>query len=200
MDTGGGGILTVCIFMFVTKCQIPFFGVGGRAFLAAFFIWIGAEMSCDKRFVASLINNRIFAFLSFIFVGVGSIYWHTSMPKMTTELVIPYCITAVLGTLGIYAISKWIDNKYANTSIGKFLCFTGNHTLEILTWHLLLFKIVNLLIVCIYNLPEENLAQFPVYVEYARKGWIVLYFIVGCGIPLACCWVYEKIEYNRSKI
>ena len=56
--------------------------------------------------------------------------------------------------------------------------------MTILTWHLLSFKAVSLLIILIYGLPIEQLGEFPVIVEYATKGWWILYFVVGVGLPL----------------
>lgn len=60
----------------------------------------------------------------------------------------------------------------------------GNNTLPILTWHMLCFKIVSILIINFYGLPMARLAEFPVIEEYSKQGWFLLYFLVGVLVPL----------------
>lgn len=62
--------------------------------------------------------------------------------------------------------------------------FIGEHTLEILTWHFLCLKIVSLVVIGLYGLPVNRLAEMPIIGEYANKGWFIAYFIVGVGLPL----------------
>ena len=60
----------------------------------------------------------------------------------------------------------------------------GNNTLPVLTWHMVSFKLVSLLIICVYQIPMEHLAEFPVIEQYTKDGWFILYFLIGMGVPL----------------
>lgn len=97
---------------------------------------------------------------------------------------IPYIITAVLASWSFYSL---FDKMKSSQGIcAKILDFIGKNTLTILTWHFLAFKLVSLLIIGIYGLPIERLAEFPVITEYSKQGWWIAYFIVAmvvtCGI------------------
>lgn len=109
--------------------------------------------------------------------------------------VVPYMITAVLGTWCVYSL-PWHRMKEKFTSSMEFV---GNHTLTILTWHFLCFKIVSLIIVVVYNLPIERLAEFPAIGEYTNRGWFVLYTIVGIGLPLLMTYLWGNLK-NRIMV
>lgn len=49
---------------------------------------------------------------------------------------------------------------------------------------MLCFKVVSLMIIGLYNLPIERLAEFPVIEYYSKQGWFILYFIIGTSVPL----------------
>lgn len=65
--------------------------------------------------------------------------------------------------------------------------------MTILTWHFLCFKLVSLLIIFLYKLPIERLAEFPAITEYSQKGWFIAYFFMGVFIPL----IMAKNKYMR---
>jgi hypothetical protein len=96
--------------------------------------------------------------------------------------IIPYVICAIIGTMMLFGISKHIaSRRYRGTTI---LLYVGNHTLSILTWHLLSFKAISLIIIYVYSLSTRRLAEFPVIEEYAHQGWWILYMVAGVTIPL----------------
>ena len=101
--------------------------------------------------------------------------------SMTWWKVTPWVITAFFGIIAIYALSIKINNSKRLTPVFTFI---GEHTLEILTWHMLLFKLVSLAIVVVYNLDVSHLAEFPVIEMYSPRGWWIAYLIIGCGVPL----------------
>lgn len=77
------------------------------------------------------------------------------------------------------------------------LYYIGNHTFAILVLHFLCFKVVNLLLIYIYRLPMERLAELPIMNGYS-KFWI-LYTIAGVGLPLLCTFVYDKCVNGYRK-
>ena len=96
-------------------------------------------------------------------------------------IVLPYAITATLAILSVFYLSQRIAEKN-DSRVTKFLVFTGDHTMELLTWHFLSLKIVSLLLVILYGLPIKQLSEFPVIETYARNGWWIAYFIVGVSV------------------
>lgn len=84
--------------------------------------------------------------------------------------------------LAIFNLSNRIAVK--SNKICDWLTYIGDHTLTILTWHMLSFKIVSLLIINVYGLSMARLAEFPVIEEYSKQGWFLLYFFVGVLVPL----------------
>ena len=74
------------------------------------------------------------------------------------------------------------------------LCFAGNYTLMILVWHVLAFKIASLIIVRMYGLPIEQLAEPPIITRYSCRGWWVAYVIVGISLPLLYLYVRNYIS------
>lgn len=104
---------------------------------------------------------------------------------------IPYIITAVLASWSFYSLFDKM--KSSQGKFAKILDFIGKNTLTILTWHFLAFKLVSLLIIDIYDLPKERLAEFPVITEYSQQGWWIAYFMVAmvvtCGIAYCNKWI-----------
>lgn len=66
----------------------------------------------------------------------------------------------------------------------KWLVFIGNNTLTVLTWHMLSFKFVNLIVIYTYGLPIARLVEFPIIEEYSQQGWFLLYFFIGAIVPM----------------
>ena len=119
--------------------------------------------------------------LSLALTACGMFYWPLAIDHLSYEgwNLFPHLLTTTLATWSFYSVfAKWSSLK------NDLLNYIGTETMTILTWHLLSFKAVSLLIILIYGLPIEQLGEFPVIVEYATKGWWILYFVVGVGLPL----------------
>ena len=86
-------------------------------------------------------------------------------------------------------------NLSALLSFGRrALSYIGEHTMEILTWHFLSFKLVNLLKIAIYDWDIERLAEFPVIAEN-NTFWWPLYALAGVGLPLLLTLCTSKIRH-----
>ena len=102
----------------------------------------------------------------------------------------PFFISSSL--LGIYIniyIAKFIYDRYEN----KLLHFIGKHTLSIMIFHFLAFKIVTLIIIYRYKLPLTELATFPVMYEIGGIWWL-FYTLVGIFVPLTFPLIWIKIK------
>lgn len=159
---------------------MPYFGIGAREFFSSAFFVTGYDY---KKANYDLYKYRWYIIAGApILITIGMKYWQATLLNFEWYEVLPYFITAVSGTLAVFMISKIIVKK--SKSINKSLTDIGDNTITILTWHMLSFKLVSLLIIALYSLPIERLAEFPTIEEYAQQGWFVPYTIIGIAIPL----------------
>ena len=121
------------------------------------------------------------------FVGVGTVFLPHEMTDATLPTMLPCMATALAGILMLWCICQWLlfDGRWV-TRLSKALTFVGNHTLTILTWHFLCFKVVTLLIILLYGLPIEQLSVLPVLEEQASQGWWLLYTLAGVSVVFLC--------------
>lgn len=187
--------------------KIPYFKVGSLELFSAFFIMVGHGMRClqwkGKTIINSIITNLPAIVICAIVVGIGSVYWPTSMRYYRWYEVLPYAMTALLGTFVIFAIgnciNNWtIDNKYMILSktksfVKRFLIYTGRYTFNVLTWHFLSFKIISLIIILLYGLSWDRLGDFPVMSDYAKSGYWIIYLFAGVGLPMTGTYIYHHI-------
>ena len=159
-----------------------------------------------RQFLAALLflTGHIFAYLNVrkfglpyiaivsVSVFIGSRYWlmETAPNFYDNRILLQYTITAILGTWMIYSL-PW---QLMGQRMTKVMQYIGTHTLTILTWHFLCFKLVSIAIIAIYGLPHEKLSDFPIISEYASKGWWVAYLLVGTTIPLLMAKMTEYIK------
>ncbi len=102
-------------------------------------------------------------------------------------------ICSISGFIFIKYLSKIIDKHYKCLSI--LLSFIGQNTMPILCLHLIFFKLVTFMQVCIYNEPKYMLASF-LYLYNNRLWWLV-YTLFGIIGPLFVKYLYEKIKLLR---
>ena len=137
-----------------------------------------------------------------IIVGIGAILTPSSMKNFNYANLIPYTICALAGTLMIFGISKRIVELNKN-KLTKILVYIGDHTFEVLTWHLLAFKLSSLIIIFVYGMRIQHLAETMTIGTYANKGWWVVYTIIGIVIPIIWTYYYSKcklkFKWNKFK-
>lgn len=179
-------MLSLTIVSDIFNLHVPYWGIGGLAFFSAAFFITGhlSYKLLNYQLVKNINNRGGTSILLVLLVSVGSVFMPTNMLKYSPWQIIPYFICAVAGTWLFFNISNYVART--NTICKKFLVYVGQNTMTILTWHFLCFKLVSLMIICIYDLPVERLAEFPVISEYSV--WGILYFIVGGGIPITFSW------------
>ena len=185
---GGASLLLLIVVFAYVDLYVPYFGFGARELFAAEFFVIGyyykkKELNIHERFY-------IFPFGVFM-VTFGVDFYQATLLKFQWWQVVPYGTTAIIGTLMVFYLSKKIAAQ--KNVVNKWLVYIGNNTLTILTWHMLSFKIVNLIVIFTYGLPIERLAEFPVIEDYSKHGWFLLYFFVGVIIPV----MMTKIKYLK---
>ena len=188
-------LLALTVILSFTGWKIPYFAIGAREMLGAFFLMTGHEY---KTFGLKWHHHKAFFLAAILLVGIGSLYWPASMMSFTYIKVLPYAITAVAGTLAIFYIANWIASKQ-KTRISRFFIYTGGYTFNVLTWHFLSMKVVSLAIIGIYALSIKQLAEFPVIESYAHDGWWIIYLIAGVAVPVGGTYIYHKVRVKINK-
>lgn len=179
--------LLLLVLVHITNFHIVFLNLNTRAFAAAFYLVGGYALKMKNVQPFSL--KTIIGSLVLIFIA--SRFW--SMPLNTTEYegwhLFPFVLMSLLASWTMYSLFVRYTLSGRADSIVRYV---GENTLTILTWHLLAFKLVSLLIIVVYHLPIGRLGEFPVIVEYAYKGWWALYLVVGVALPLAFLHITVK--------
>ena len=175
---GGAILLLIAIGMSWFDVEIPAMHIASRTFFAGFFIVMGRAY---KRLNFDA-DKWAITIVAFIVVALGSVWCGTSMLGYSTIQILPYSVCAILGTIMVLNLSHRLS--LCQNNVKSVLMFVGDHTLEVLTWHFLAFKLVSLLIIWVHGLPIEQLGRFPTIKEYAFMYW-PLYSLVGIGVPLS---------------
>ena len=121
-----------------TKSSLP---IVFRSAFGALYLWGGEIIYRKFRYL-----NRIWIMLlSLVIVCVGSVFLPTEMPKVNYYTFLPYFICSLFGSVMLLIISDRV--KRIKSCAIKVLEYIGNHTMTILVWHFLCFKIVSLIII-----------------------------------------------------
>lgn len=183
-------LLAAAIVLSYFDWSLRYFHLGTREFFAASILYMGYLY---KQYHWMWHRNIAINITAFILMIVGARNWLTTMHHYEYWKVLPYTISAVLLVLTMLHLSEWMV-KNNNNYVVRFMIFTGNHTMEVLTWHFLSLKLVSLLLIALYGLPIKQLSEFPVIEEYAHQGWWILYFCVGVGIPILGTYGYHRLK------
>lgn len=124
-------------------------------------------------------------FICMAIVFSVTLIWNDSLDMLwyNAYSVLLYIPTALVGIFMVLSVSNLLE-RYR---IKRFFYYIGNHTLIILSLHLLVFKMVSFIIISIYNLPIECLADTYIR-EYNQSFWII-YVVFGISLPL----LFQKI-------
>lgn len=186
---GGAILVGICTVFNKTCWHIPYVEISSQAFTAALLIVIGNAM---QKYKVKFFNTRQIV-LALAMTFLGSYLWKMELGQdsYSNKCFLFYIITATLATWAFYSLFARLSDSHGFCN--RILDFIGKHTLTVLTWHFLAFKLVSLAIVSIYGLPMARLAEFPVIIEYAKQGWWVAYFfiamVVTCGIAGCNKWI-----------
>lgn len=188
---GASILLLIAIVMSWFDVEVPTVHIASRTFFAGFFIVMGRaykRMNVDA-------DKWPITIMAFIIVSMGSVWCGTSMLSYSAIQILPYSVCAILGTIMILNLSHRLS--LCQNWAKRFLMFVGDHTLEVLTWHFLSFKLVSLLIIWVYALPIEQLAGFPIIKGYSLMYW-PLYSFVGVCVPIGALYIRKRLSYERK--
>jgi fucose 4-O-acetylase-like acetyltransferase len=147
-----------------------------------------------RKWEGKIIINKYFCFFSLIAIIVlnnyGSI--NVGLNKFTNPFYFIVC-----SLLGIYIViyaSKFISRK----NNFRILNYIGQISLTILALHFLSFKIVNLLIITIYDYSFSKISEFPV-INQGSIYWVI-YSIIGVLVPTIYIFIFNKIKFKITGI
>ena len=131
----------------------------------------------------------------FLSVALVSIFIHSSMLRMKTEDILPYCLIALTGVYATFALSHRI--AATKTFLKKMLVYVGNHTMVILTWHFLLFDFISLFY--LNHILCRPFSSVEVEGLHLELGGIhsVIYTVMGITIPLLLQWLFSIKNIKR---
>ncbi len=109
---------------------------------------------------------------------------------------IQFVLYGVVGLCGILAVLLIAQCKPVVRS--RSLRMLGRYSLHIMCLQFLAFKAVSIIIVKIYDMPPERLAEYPV-VQGVDGIWWILYTIAGCILPVLAVKMYEAIRERVLK-
>lgn len=180
--------LTIALIMTLSHFEIPYFAIKGRCLLAVSFFLTG-------RMLKSKIQNFSILLLVVSIIGIiiGKLFVHKSMLSFTETTLIPYYLCAICSIIAV----KYLCTSIKNIIIINVMKYIGDNTLTILTWHLLVFRLISLIIVFIYKLPIKMVGSHPVIGDFSDNGWWIVYFIAGISIP---CVIAKLHKYNFFRL
>ena len=143
---------------------------------------IRLNLSYLYLFIATLSS-----FIALLYFYNDNIFIELSQNIYTTP--IHFIVCSILGWIFIYCISKFLTNIYI---ISHVLSYIGMYSLYILILHFLVFKVINMIVIRIYNMPNFMIAAFPTL--YNNDSWWIIYCIFGIAFPLFCVHIAKKLS------
>lgn len=112
--------------------------------------------------------------------------------KIGEGIFINYYFAFIVAIVGCYMCMS-VSSRLSKNYLTQTLIYIGDNTLAILTWHFLMFKLVSLAKIYLYNYDITWLAKFPIIAEKNSIWWIA-YCIVGIGMSLI---IHTLIKHNK---
>lgn len=110
-----------------------------------------------------------------------------------------YGSATLLGITHVYVLSHYISIVVAKLRIiGEIIDSIAKGSMWIVCLHFLAFKLVTLLIVKLYNLPDLYLAAFPSLIM--KGAWWLAYLFVGIVLPVASRFLVNSTFRRKREI
>lgn len=156
-------------------------------FIVAMFYSLGIVM---RRYYALIKKKRSLGIILLIIVALGSVYFPCSTLSYNLDTIIVLTFCGFAGTLFVLFLSEWLDRNLVKI-LKQYLIYVGEHTLSILAFHFLSFKLVSIVIIMLYGLPIIELSKY--YILSCGYWWWVVYAFIGVNLPLVLRFAYDKI-------
>lgn len=155
-----------------------------------FLVLIAAVILMRPRIVSVITNHSIPVYQ----YGFGAVFGSSEAAGLS---LLQYILFAVLCLGGI--VMTLLLSQFKGMSGCGVLRLLGRYSLHIMCLQFLAFKAVSFLIVQVYRLPFERLAEYPV-VRGVNGFWWVLYTIAGCVLPVLAVKLFETVKNGIIKV
>jgi fucose 4-O-acetylase-like acetyltransferase len=158
-----------------------------RVMYDSFFFILG-HVCCNLISEGGKINRHyyIFCIIAFSTLLVFSTY-----ADYVFNSAILYFIVSIVGISGAICFSAVISRFY----VSNLFAYLGKNTMIIYTWHVLVFKVVELL------LSKMGLTKMSCgfYGEYSSNDYFLLYILFGVTIPVCFKVIYNNVKFVLEK-
>ena len=183
-------LIVAVVFAVGYYCKLPSFI--GQGFVSMLFCWLGSKCRkneyLDKLIQFNRLKQVLIVFAGLVICGVASLKTDLIMMANIYTSWWTMLITSCVGTIAMLLICYWISGSIC----GKVLSYIGQHTIAILSMHMICFKFVNWVIIDITGLNEIYMAAYPIITNEGL--WWVAYSVVGLVIPLLIQYLYNTIK------
>ncbi len=145
-------------------------------------------------YLYKLHNKKTIVFLLlFIYIVVAGKYGSVSMARGYITNIVFFCSVVLAGFTMLYVLED-LSSRY----IKKFFYYLGKHTMSIIIFHFLAFKVVTFIYLQAFDKDKLLLAKFPV----VEDGLLWFFYIVaGITIPLLIDFSYKQVlKVYRKKM
>ncbi|MBQ2644926.1 acyltransferase [bacterium] len=185
-------ILLLFIGYLFQKLKFDFYGIGTICSCSILF-YIGILLNSYKDKI-----NKYWGFFSFIGLLISYIYigGRTELSQNIYPNIYIFLLNSIFGFIFILYVSNSISKLKLFSTI---LSYIGKHSLSILLFHYIGFKIITFIQICIYFKPHYYLLASFLTLAYI-KGWWMLYTIAGILVPLIIVFVWNNVKSLLIKI
>lgn len=162
-------------------------------FLSAVFFLMGhiyrkVEKMDYYKWYTVILPAILLAFVVWLYDDSLDMLWYDS------KSILLYVFSASLGILFTFSLSFYLEK----TAVRGVLYYIGSHTMPILVFHLLVFKILSYIRIQWCDLPIEMLACNKALYSHNSFFFIIMYCLVGVVFPLLIdylIWFCKKKVY-----
>ena len=147
-----------------------------------------------NRYEEKISMNIYIASTSLIILIINSNIGEVSMGYNSYTSLSFFIVSFISGIYLTIYISKSIVKLNANLKLLKYI---GENTLIIVGIHFIAFKLISIIKINIYSLPDYMLASFPVI--NTGGYWWILYSIIGIFIPILVAYLWDNIGMILKK-
>lgn len=143
-----------------------------------------ATVLMSPRIVSPVSSESIPVYKAGLYALIGN-------PQSGGLTLIQFILYGVVGLCGILTVLLLAQNKLVAGS--RLLKMLGRYSLHIMCLQFLAFKAVSIIIVKIYDMPLERLAEYPV-IQGVDGTWWIVYTVAGCMLPVIAVKMYEAVK------
>jgi len=187
---GSGVLLIICLVIDCFSIDIPYLGF--RTFFPSFFIMTGYIYRKQIETGFTMKYRKYTLIFGTVVLVIASFFIHTEMLQTHGLMIAVYAVLAFVGCIMLLIISDMVVEKKVREK--GIVDYIGKHTLSIMTFHFLSFKVVTLAFIIYNQLPIGMLSTFPVVSRLSPNDMWIIYSCFGIACPLIMYRFYEKIK------